>query len=83
MHQLLINVLLTPAVVNKNNLHASCLSIQYMFLLQKNDHAYFKDVTNSFLPAAALLCKHCAKDPDTLIEQSFNCVYQEINGSAI
>ena len=55
-----------------------------MFLLIKTyDQAYFKDVTNSFLPAAALLCKHIAKDRNTLIEQSFICVYQQINGSAI
>ena len=56
---------------------------QYMFLLKNPyDQAYFKDVTNSFLPAAALLCNR-AKDRVTLIEQSFICIYQLINGSAI
>ena len=32
---------------------------------------------------AALLPKHRAKDQDTLIEQSFICIYQQINGFAI
>ena len=67
MRQLLINVLLAPAVVNKNKLQASCLSIPK----KTYNHAYFKDVTNSFLPTAALLCKYRAKYQDTLIEQSF------------
>ena len=35
------------------------------------------------LHAAALLPKHCTKDRDTLIEQSFICIYQQHNGSAI
>ena len=75
-------MLLAPAVVNKDNLQASCLSIHV--LTKKTYHyAYFKDVTNSFLSAVALLCKHRAKDRDTLIEQSFICVYQQINGSVI
>ena len=74
-----INVLLAPAVMNKNNLQASCLSIN--ILAKKTlQPAYFKDVTK---PAAVLFCKHRAKDRDTLIEQSFICVYQQINGSAI
>ena len=75
-------MLLVPALVNKNNLHASFLLTH---ILTKNtyDHAYFKDVTNSFLPAAALLSKHRARDQDTLIQQSFICDYQQINGSAI
>ena len=70
MCQLLINVLLAPAVVNKNNLHANCLST-HVFTKKTYDQAYFKDVTNSFLPAAALFCKHRTEDQDTLIEQSF------------
>ena len=40
-----------------------------------------KDVTNLFLTGGALLCKHYAKDQDTLIEQieqSFICVYQQL-----
>ena len=67
--------ILAPAVVNKNNLHASCLSI-HVLTKKAYNHAYFKNVTNSCLPAAALLCKHRTKDQDTLIEQSFICVYQ-------
>ena len=35
------------------------------------------------LHAAALLLKHRIKDRDTLIELSFLCIYQQINGSAI
>ena len=35
------------------------------------------------LHAAALLPKHRIKDRDTLIEQSFLRIYQQINGSAI
>ena len=66
-------MLLAPAVVNENNLHASCLSI-HVLTAKTYDQAYFKDVINSFLPAAALLCKHGAKDRDTLIEQSFTCI---------
>ena len=31
----------------------------------------------------ALLNKHRSKDRDTLIEQLFICIYQQINGSAI
>ena len=35
------------------------------------------------LHAAALFPKHRIKDRDTLIEQSFLRIYQQINGSAI
>ena len=55
---------------------------QCMLLLKAYNYAYFKDVANLFLHAAALLPKDCAKDQDTLIEQSFICIYQQINGSA-
>ena len=42
-----------------------------MFLLKASNYAYFEDVINLLLHAAALLPNHCAKDQDTLIEQSF------------
>jgi len=35
------------------------------------------------LHGAALLPKHRAKDQDTIIKQSFICIYQQINGSAV
>ena len=66
MHQMLIDVLLALAIVNKNNLYTSCSTMLN----------YFKDVTNLFLHAAAELPKHCAKDQDTLIKQSFIHIYQ-------
>ena len=80
-HQLLINVPLVQAVVNKDNLHTSCLS---MHVLTKNLHcAYFKDATSLFLHATVLLPKYLAKDRDTLIEQSFICIDQQFNCSVI
>ena len=47
MRQLLINVLLTLAVMNKNNLHSSCLSI-HVLTKKTYDHAYFNPNMKDF-----------------------------------
>ena len=61
----IIDLLLLPAVVNKNNLHTSCLS---MYVLTKNLQLslFLKDFINLFL---ALLFRHHAKDQDTLVQE--------------
>ena len=56
-------VLLVPAAVSKNNLHASCLSMHVYAKIF--NYFYFDDITNLFLHAAALLLKHRTKDKDT------------------
>ena len=72
--------LLAPAVVSKNNLQTSCLS---MYVLTKNyNYAYFKGVTNLFF-ACNYITSQALHNRDTLIEQSFIHIYKQTNGSAI
>ena len=48
---------------------------QCMFLLKTYNYTYFKDA-NNFLDVAVMFSKYNAKDPDTLIEQSFIYINQ-------
>ena len=71
-------MLLASAVVN---MHASCLLMHVLAKKLQFHLLYIKDVAN-FCMQLHYTSQASHKDQDSLIEQSFICIYQQITGFA-